>query len=525
MAHLLTRVEAEDALTRLCWCGRARDEHEVPCVDVPYPAAMLAFPYLRQSTLGDYWQCHLLARFKMLFERNWHSQPRARGSFFHRWAASLLTQLEVLGQDKLRDEPECERRECQARPNEALGEGDQEYREGDVCPVCGDGVLAGRALEDVAVDMLAEVLSQHDVPDADLLPLPFGEHLHDLEWIVRKFAREQAFGIDRLVAVEERLRAPLTYVNRVGGDRIERMLSGQMDAAFFGRDEHHMIVLDWKDTWAIPGKESISTEGYWQQRFYAWLIFHNYPDVDTVTLREVYVRFGGGDDGTDNHREATITRKRVEAIERQLAIVAESFDKAFQHGEVRPKLWENPSPGGHCNYCPKPTACTIDAEVRIDGSIRDDEHAEVMAGELVVYKRAAKVRELALKSYVAVKSRSARVSKDTGVPRTDDGLQVFNDHRPGLPEGVPVKTAKGRKVFAFVEGKRQSKPTPEQVDEALLARSKGIPITAADLFQTGSSSTFRLVEEAVPTDPSPDERLQHAVDAQRERVESIVGEA
>jgi hypothetical protein len=87
---------------------------------------------------------------------------------------------------------------------------------------------------------------------------------------------------------------------------------------------------------------------------------------------------------------------------------------------------------------------------------------------------------------------------------------VFKDKRPGLPEGVPIRTAKGRKVYAYVEGKRTSSPTAEQVQEALEARAKGIPVDASDLFKTGASTTFRLVEEAVPTDPL-DERLRDAV--------------
>ena len=75
---------------------------------------------------------------------------------------------------------------------------------------------------------------------------------------------------------------------------------------------------------------TISTEGYWQQRFYAWLVMMAYPDVQRVTLKEVYVRFKAGESGQDNHRSATIDRRRLPMIERQLAVVAEGFDRAWE---------------------------------------------------------------------------------------------------------------------------------------------------------------------------------------------------
>jgi hypothetical protein len=209
---------------------------------VPFPRALILYPHVRQSTLSDFWQCHLMAYFKQEHENGWHSQPQARGSFFHAWAAKLLRTLEIAGQDKLRDEPECDNPRCQARPNEYLDEGDREYGEGEVCPVCSDGVLLGRALEDEAVALLHEVLRQADVPDEDRLPLPYGEHYHDLLWIVRKFAREQTFNMDRFVEAEHRYAAPIYYENPLtdASRPVERIFSGQMDAVFLApvRDDH-----------------------------------------------------------------------------------------------------------------------------------------------------------------------------------------------------------------------------------------------------------------------------------------------
>jgi hypothetical protein len=854
----VTRDEALELLRHRCWCGRELAVHAAPCADVPFPVAMTTFPALRQSTLGDFWMCHLLARFKMLYEDGWHSAPRARGSFFHRWAAKLLTELEVIGQDKLRDEPECPNPACQARPNEQLSEGDKPHVEGELCPVCGEEPLVAVTLEDLAIDYLMDVFRQEDVPDDELLPLPYGEHLKDLEWVVRKFAREQAFNIARLVDVEKRLAAPLFYANPIGGLPVERLFTGQMDAVFLGHDESHLVVLDWKDTWAIPAPSEISTEGYFQQRAYAWLLFHEYPDVDTVTLREVYVRYSAGESGEENHRTATIHRSRLRMIGQELAVIAEAFDQAVEHGEDRPLLWRNPTPGGHCfsgdtrfltdegvrtladacgervrvlnrhgewesaevqsfgvqplgtlrlarggrrggsrdevelrvtpdhrwwamegnphdgwrsserrvttvevdrvplarmdppdvdpegvrhgivysdgylrrerGYCvvrlqphkasltrffdnaPRPVEhypgqvvmhrpvkwrkggvvdvtmlpahykrlperCTpayargfIAGLVATDGSARQgvvlhcegreaaeriaelavlggcavtsvllasartpaviagrsyplrerklmairlkpatvpfvraeqeraaardrrqmrSMHMEVLsyevdgalaevycvvapgsesftlanglvtsncsycpaahdcpvwegwdrlreagplqtpeeaaeaAGLLVVARRVAKLTELRVKDYLSKPNGhgrpTAKVRVDTGQTGRGgdpDALTVFNDHPPGLPQGVPVKHAKGDKVFAFVESHRMEKPDERAVQEALDARARGIPVEASDLFRTSTTKTMRLVERAVPVDSEPDARLASVVSEQ-----------
>jgi hypothetical protein len=332
---------------------------------------------------------------------------------------------------------------------------------------------------------------------------------------VRKFAREQTFNIERLVDVEHRYRAPIYYENPFGGV-VERIFSGQMDAVFLGATNDHLVVLDWKDTWAIPGPASISTEGYFQQRAYALLLMTEHPNIDKVTLREVYVRFGAGESGEDNHRTATIHRSQLPSIRKELGVIAEAFDEAVQEGEDRPKLWFNPSPGGHCNYCPLPHKCPVwDSydELKDAGPLQSMEEAEEAAGLLTVAKRVVKLMENRVKGFVAKPGPRPTVpvtvdtGKASGKDKDPDGLTVYKDKRPGLPEGVPIKTAKGRKVYAFVEGVRSEKPDEAAIDEALAAARKGIPITAKDLIKTGVSTTFRLVEEAVPVDPEQERRM------------------
>jgi hypothetical protein len=507
--------------------------------DVPFPRAMTRFPTLRQSLLGSFDLCALEAIFESEsafigdlddpLRMEWSTHEQGRGTLFHRWAARLLNLLASLGGDRLKDDVECP--ECGLEPNLKLNEGDSEYQEGNACPHCAkvrpekDVRLVRKPLTDVALDLLIEVSRQADVEPEDIVTVPQHEK-KDLEWIVTKFAREQSFGISTFVAAEERLMSTLEYPNPKGG-AVQRVLTGQLDALFVEEEEDgdHAVVIDYKDTWAIPGATSISTDGYWQQRFYAWLVMRTYPTVQRVTLKEVYVRFKAGEQGDENHRSATIERSRLPLIERQLAVVAESFDRAWEafeeqrevqaewdgESELREQLAERlakitrraraltrPTPGGHCNYCPKPTQCPIAESVRVHGTIHTLEDAERVTGEMTVAKRMVKHRETALKGYLG--KGGTDTERAAPLRKSSEGLKTYKDRRPGLPEGVPVKNAKGDKAYAMVEGKRKSSPSREQVEELIMAAGKGVPINLDDYYREVASSTLRLVEPAVPTD-------------------------
>jgi hypothetical protein len=553
--------------------------------EVPYPRAMERFPTLRQSLLGAFDLCALEARLGQEFEyldsldevladdeprMQWHTHPQARGTIFHRWAARLLDLLAVLDQDGLADEVECkvEQRKdgsiksgCGLRPNELEPDepdGDvatvhgraipiEPYGEAKPCPMCGKP-LERVPLTEEALDLLVDTLRQDEVTVENVVRVPQRE-AKDLEWIVCKFAREQRFAIGNFVGSEERLEAELEYPNPHGGV-VRRKLTGQLDALFWEQMDGglHAYVLDWKDTWAIPAATTISREGYWQQRFYAWLVMRNQPEVQRVTLEEVYVRYSGGEDGEDNHRKATITRDKLPLIERQLAVVAEAFDRAWEafedlrafqgeHGEEelaenpmlqkRERILERrvralfaPTPGGHCNWCPLPHKCPIVDDVRVHGTARTFEDAKRIAGELAVIARAKKHRETALRGWLD-EHRTAAVDK----PVKDDGekLRVYTDRPAGLPDGVPLQQAKGKKSYALVEGKRQSKPDREQVEELLEDAAKGRKIKLDDYYRSTTSVSMRLVEERVPTDEAAalTPEVEEALARSLERLERI----
>ncbi len=504
--------------------------------DAPYPRALARFPTLRQSLLGAFDLCHLEPLMELEGHYigglddpdriQWSSHEQARGIIGHRWVGVLLKLLSSLGQDALADDVECER--CGAQPNQDDDEG-PDYQEGNACPVC-DGTLKRVALTDVALDLLYEVQRQMDVEDRDVVTLPAHER-RTLEWVVMKFAREQRFKIGNLVSIEERLEATIEYPNPVGGT-VTRRITGQIDALFAERDEDgrvHAHAPDWKFTWAIPGASSISTEGYWQQRVYALLVLRNYPSVDKVTLREVYPYFGAGESGTENHREATLSRDDLPRLEQQVAVIAEAFDRTWEafeterelraewdgEPELREELGEKlaaaqrrlralskPSPGNpQCGYCPAPHRCPIVESVRVHGTVRTAEDAKRVAAELVVINRSKKHREEALKVYLAA-DEGERPTAEVAV--STEGLRTFTDHPPGLPEGVEVASAKGRKVYAMVEGQRVSSPKREEVAVMLAAVARGESVNLDDYYRPVASSTLRLVEAAVPVDePEP----------------------
>jgi hypothetical protein len=248
---------------------------------------------------------------------------------------------------------------------------------------------------------------------------------------------------------------------------VERIFTGQLDALFLDpNDETHAIVLDHKDTWALPPQTEISFEGYFQQRSYAFLVMRQYPQIQKVTLREFYVRFG-------EPREAVVERRHLEDIEAELSALAERFDRAYEMSN-----WK-PTPGKHCNFCPRPAACPIPRFARGDGRITDEERAKEVAAQLLVAEVVVKQSHKALRAYVE-----------------------YNGP-------VPVKNAKGNSYYGFKKVERTRKPTPEEADRA---QRNGIPV--ASLFKTSTGTRFELITERPEREnPESDDALLASLEA------------
>lgn len=349
---------------------------------VPLPVrtqeeVVAAYPHLRQSRLGDFDSCRLMTKFA-LEAVEYTNGAQARGILFHRYAAHVLRTLRRTGEVSM-----------------------------DVSE---------------ALEILYEQCAQHDVADEDVVVAPASER-RLLRIAAIKFVQGKEFPMHRLIDVERRLYAPVTY-HPEHGPPVERLITGQPDA-LVADPPNGAVVPDWKTTLRAPAEydgeqedtdAGVSYMGYFQQRVYALLVMHNYPSVERVTLREFYVLDGG------EVRTATVERKQLEHIERELAVQAELFDRAVAGGS-RSALWA-PSPGKHCSYCPRPQRCTM----------REDDR--VAAGGIATRAEASR-------------AAAAYVVADTVRGRLREGLRPIVE----MYGDLPVKTSKGRYVLGWRQNK------------------------------------------------------------------------
>jgi hypothetical protein len=357
-----------------------------------------ALPAIRQSSLSLFDDCELAALFGLRYENGWSTHPQAKGTIIHRALSECLREMQ--------------RQDSMTIP------------------------------ADVAEAILEEKVRQKDVAPEDRVRVPLRD-FPLMEMAMRKFANDNSFTIRNLIDVERRLEATISYRDEETGELVERTVTGQLDA-LIARPPDEAVVIDWKDTWALPPERDedaddpgLSYHGYFQQRFYAVLVMQNYPSINAVVLREFYVR-------RTKARPARITRQDLPRVERWLAVLVEAYDEAMQAGPPR-KLsidviekhghWK-PSPGRHCFNCHKAALCPIDDDYK-DGGIRTPEDAEAAA---------------------AARQQARSIDK-----RLTGWLKTWVDiHGP-----VPVKRAKGRLVLGYRKikgGLRFEEHVPEASD-------------------------------------------------------------
>jgi hypothetical protein len=340
--------------------------------------AVQLFPTLRQSLLGTFDNCPLSTLFDLKYANGWSTHPQARGTLFHRYAAECLRLMKTYG--------------------------DRDPRDGT------SSIPVAEALE-----VLYDVVRQRDVPWRDRIRCSLRD-LRELRISAIKWAAENRFTVDAIIDIERRLSTTLRY-DGPGGQLVERVFTGQPDV-LIAKPPDGAVVIDWKDTWALPPErverqdprdaergdaDHISYEGYFQQRAYALLILHEFPAVQWVTLREFYPR-------KTKVREATVHRSQLEHIEREFAILAEDFDLHVMAGtDQRP--W-HPSPGKHCSFCVTPGRCPIPDEARGQGAIRNERQAQRYVAQLQVAETVRTHRREALRPWIElhgpVEAKSAK---------------------------------------------------------------------------------------------------------------------
>lgn len=427
---------------------------------VPYPKAVEQYPTLRQSMLSAFDLCALEAHFDLLYTRGWATHPQARGRVFHHVAARAMTEMNRQNEETIEVDVAL------AILHEVLRQDDLDR----CCPECGN-VNFGPVQEGF------RVCADGHRFETEIVNVPL-HSVKDLYWVVKKWAHDNSFDIKDLVAVEQRMSAKIEYPNPDGGT-VERVITGALDALLVeGVDDDHAIVLDWKDTWGLPAPAEVSFEGYFQQRFYAFLVMENYRTIEKVTLREFYVRYS-------EPREATLYRHQLDDVRAELSALVERFDRA-----VESKTFV-PTPGKHCSYCPRPTSCPIPKHVRGAGKIESQEDAERSARRLIVAK--------------------AIIGQET------DALNEW-----ALLHGpIPMRDAKGVRVYGHRPVTRVERPTRDQLEQAIREAGTTDSLNLDSLFVEKQGTRF---EAHVPkptvesdTDAQMIAKLQEAVADARAR--------
>lgn len=384
----------------------------VPREPLSWEEVVARWPRIRQSWAGVYDDCPLSSYFMLRYAQGWSTSPQARGTIFHRTAAEILRTMQAAGTTTI------PRRE--------------------------------------AIEILHEQLYQRNVDVSDRVRVPMRQ-IPELRKAVDKFAKDNTFSTGKIVAIERTLEAEVAYADEHGQVR-RRTITGTLDALLFAPPAS-AVVIDWKDTWALPPvpkeQESqgydddelkgLSYHGYFQQRWYGFLVLSNYRNVDSVTLREFYPR-------KTKVRRATVHRHQMEDIAQEIGVVVSSLDAALRQGapDLTPDAdgfvdmerlgWWAPSPGKHCGFCNRPTACPIEEEVRVaNGGAATEQTAQTWAARYLVADRIRKMALNALKGMV-----------DVGAPP------------------VPVRWAKGRQVLGWYQqkggGRRFGPYTPDESD-------------------------------------------------------------
>lgn len=424
-------------------------------VDLPYPKAVERFPKIRQSLLSEFDLCALETKFDLDYRRGWASHPQARGRIFHSFAAKALTAMSTMNEDTIEVDVAL------AILMETLRQDEIDRK----CPECGSTEIE----HGIANGM--RKCSEGHLFETDFVNVPMRE-VESLYWVVKKWAFGSHFDIHNLVDVEKRLEAPIRYVKN--GISVERILTGALDALLVeGNYDEHAIVIDWKDTWGMPAPTEVSFEGYFQQRFYGWLVMRNYKSVEQVTLRESYVRYG-------EPREATVFRDKLDDIEQELSALVERFDRA-----VEEDLW-TPTPGKHCSYCPRPTACPIPKHARETGKIDSQKQAEAAARQLIVATAIVDQNKKALEAWA------------------------------GQNGPIPMRDAKGYRVWGHRESTRTERPTREAL-EAALKNAGGDPskVNVDFLYETKKIARFE------PHVPKPQKETEEDTELLAKLQESV----
>lgn len=386
------------------------------------------YPRLRQSFLSKFDDCALSAYFDLRYRAGeWGGLASSMGILMHRFFSECLKEMKMAN---------------------------SEYLE-----------------EGIALATLEEVLEQRDVPFNERVRIPIRE-IPTLRWMAVKFVRDNRFTIENVVDVEHRLEAELEYRDNDGTLRT-RSLTGQLDLLVADPNApEEAIIVDWKSGWGLPPKRDVdhrdpglSYHGFFQQRFYGWLVMKSYPHIKGVTLREFYTR-------RSQARPARIPREELPRVEEALQDLARELDEALAHGKPQKLDFDHvgpwrPSPGKHCGFCTGARYCPIESDAReVSGAPASRAAAERLVAELEVAEAIRSSHREALRPaadiYGPLGSKWAKGRRAFGYKTQKGGKPILTFFTPEGTDRAPSRQEEDSKLEDALRRSAEEAAEPEE---------------------------------------------------------------
>lgn len=305
----------------------------------------------RQSLIATFDSCPLRAKFSMEDVRRTPSPIAARGTLIHRFVHKAIKKMHASGE-------------------------------------------RGYPVE-MGMDLLTEILCQHDVPSEEVVPIT----MEEMKWarvIAVKWCETVNIDARRMLAAEERFFADLTLPT---GETVK--ITGQLDLLLADPPDG-LWVVDYKSGWKRPVEprnqekaeregSGLTSLGWAQWLIYSYLMFENFPSIHRVIFGEHHLLRG-------EKRYARMERWEMERLRDVLAAQVALLHQAVQEGPDSARWIATAGP--HCALCSNPRACPILDDDQLD--IETPQGRQRIAQEWVVSTETRKRRRDILDGLVDV---------------------------------------------------------------------------------------------------------------------------
>lgn len=253
----------------------------------------------------------------------------------------------------------------------------------DMASVVGEHAILTKASRVEPVEAVA--LAQRAVErPAEAGPLSFA-HYETALALIEKWAATMSFG-----RADQTRRAEAAFRDVLADSTgVDRVISARID--WLTVDGAAATIDDYKTGGHLPPQAEFEGPDWTLNRpqlvHYAWHVFRQFPQVETVVGTERYVRYGVG-------RSGVLTRDDAARYERYLRAAVTRIVRAWDAGEFPA------TPGTWCAWCAMPDRCPLPESVRPASAVRTMEQAEAQAAARAVEQERSKRRDAALKGFL-----------------------------------------------------------------------------------------------------------------------------